>query len=282
MGPDARCASRDPLSGRGPVPGRIRACFEREEGWRALGPVGVAGNEGLAGRVISLAVDPRNPNHVFAGSASGGLWVSELSGAGAPRTPIPARPTGATTAGPTGAGAMSIPAFRFWASAPSRSIRGSRTSSTSAPARSTATARRRRGASTTRPRAATTASASCARTTAARPGRRASTGSRASRPASRACRSSPIPAIPSRFTVWAATSEGVYRLDTTKSGGAPGTAEDWKLSLNVVAATSLSVNPRNPARDRGRVRKFRQSRPWPLQDEATAAPPGPTSSAACP
>src|ERR1700710_546113 len=51
-----------------------------EEGWRALGPFGEAGNEGLGGRVISLAVDPRNPNHVFAGSASGGLWVSELSG----------------------------------------------------------------------------------------------------------------------------------------------------------------------------------------------------------
>src|SRR3954452_13192462 len=50
-----------------------------EEPWHTLGPLGTVGNEGLGGRVISLAVDPRNPNRVFAGSASGGLWVSELS-----------------------------------------------------------------------------------------------------------------------------------------------------------------------------------------------------------
>jgi hypothetical protein len=50
-----------------------------EEAWHTLGPLGTVGNEGLGGRVISLAVDPRNPNRVFAGSASGGLWVSELS-----------------------------------------------------------------------------------------------------------------------------------------------------------------------------------------------------------
>jgi hypothetical protein len=50
-----------------------------EDAWHTLGPLGTVGNEGLGGRVISLAVDPRNPNRVFAGSASGGLWVSELS-----------------------------------------------------------------------------------------------------------------------------------------------------------------------------------------------------------
>jgi photosystem II stability/assembly factor-like uncharacterized protein len=46
------------------------------------------------------------------------------------------------------------------------------------------------------------------------------------------------------FTVWAATSEGIYRLDTSK--GAAETNEGWKLSLDVVAATALSVHPRNP------------------------------------
>src|SRR6185295_6669830 len=65
-----------------------------QDSWVALGPVGETGNDGIAGRVISLAVDPRNPNRVFAGSASGGLWVSELydpgkgggsAGAGNPR-----------------------------------------------------------------------------------------------------------------------------------------------------------------------------------------------------
>ena len=35
--------------------------------WVALGPIGEIGDQGIAGRVISLAVDPRNPNHVFAG-----------------------------------------------------------------------------------------------------------------------------------------------------------------------------------------------------------------------
>ena len=51
MGPNARargvilCLAAVMFLG----PGVLRA----EEGWRALGPVGVAGNEGLAGRVIS-------------------------------------------------------------------------------------------------------------------------------------------------------------------------------------------------------------------------------------
>ena len=45
--------------------------------------------------------------------------------------------------------------------------------------------------------------------------------------------------------MWAATSEGVYRLDTSKSGAVT-SSRDWKLSLDVVAATSLSVNPRRP------------------------------------
>src|SRR5262245_53280142 len=54
--------------------GALRA----QDSWAALGPIGETGNAGIAGRVIALAVDPRNPNRVFAGSASGGLWVSEL------------------------------------------------------------------------------------------------------------------------------------------------------------------------------------------------------------
>ncbi len=72
------------------VAGSLRA----QDSWVALGPIGEVGNEGIAGRVISLAVDPRNPNHVFAGSASGGLWVSELSdpGKGGPAADDPREP----------------------------------------------------------------------------------------------------------------------------------------------------------------------------------------------
>ncbi|MGH8028365.1 MAG: WD40/YVTN/BNR-like repeat-containing protein, partial [Arenimonas sp.] len=39
--------------------------------WQALGPANVGG------RVRSIAVDPRNANRLFAGTASGGIWLTE-------------------------------------------------------------------------------------------------------------------------------------------------------------------------------------------------------------
>ena len=42
--------------------------------WQALGPSNVGG------RVRSMAIDPRNPQRILAGSASGGLWISEDGG----------------------------------------------------------------------------------------------------------------------------------------------------------------------------------------------------------
>ena len=42
--------------------------------WQSLGPSNVAG------RVRSMAIDPRNPLRILAGTASGGLWISEDGG----------------------------------------------------------------------------------------------------------------------------------------------------------------------------------------------------------
>jgi len=53
-----------------------------------------------------------------------------------------------------------------------------------------------------------------------------------------------VPESATAYTVWAATTEGVYRLRAT-TGAAPG-AGDWKKVLDVVMATSLSPDPANP------------------------------------
>jgi MYXO-CTERM domain-containing protein len=45
-----------------------------EDPWRSIGPA----NRG--GRTIALAVDPKNPNVVYAGAASGGLWRMTITG----------------------------------------------------------------------------------------------------------------------------------------------------------------------------------------------------------
>ncbi|TAK57980.1 MAG: T9SS type A sorting domain-containing protein [Bacteroidetes bacterium] len=45
--------------------------------WESIGP------NNVGGRVLSLAVDPLNPNILWAGSASGGLWKSTTKGIGA-------------------------------------------------------------------------------------------------------------------------------------------------------------------------------------------------------
>jgi len=44
--------------------------------WEAIGP------KNFAGRMIGLAFNPQNPNTIWAGSASGGLWKTETDGIG--------------------------------------------------------------------------------------------------------------------------------------------------------------------------------------------------------
>ena len=46
------------------------------ETWRALGPTNIGG------RTLALAFNPENPNTLYAGSASGGLWRSYTAGVG--------------------------------------------------------------------------------------------------------------------------------------------------------------------------------------------------------
>lgn len=47
-----------------------------ERRWRALGPTNIGG------RTLALALNPENPNTIYAGSASGGLWRSYTGGIG--------------------------------------------------------------------------------------------------------------------------------------------------------------------------------------------------------
>ena len=46
------------------------------DSWRAIGP------NNLGGRTLALAFNPQNPNTIYAGSASGGLWRSKSGGRG--------------------------------------------------------------------------------------------------------------------------------------------------------------------------------------------------------
>ncbi|MFZ4620216.1 MAG: T9SS type A sorting domain-containing protein [Bacteroidota bacterium] len=48
-----------------------------EEPWQSIGP------DNVGGRVLSLAFDPDSSNVLWAGSASGGIWISRTGGAGA-------------------------------------------------------------------------------------------------------------------------------------------------------------------------------------------------------
>jgi hypothetical protein len=62
--------------------------------WQFIGP------KDFGARVISLAVDPKNADHVFAGSASGGLWErrsAKIRGA----TSTPASPSSASVPSPS-------------------------------------------------------------------------------------------------------------------------------------------------------------------------------------
>lgn len=45
--------------------------------WMGIGP-----SQNIGGRILCIAVDPRNSNNIFAGSASGGIWRSVTGGVG--------------------------------------------------------------------------------------------------------------------------------------------------------------------------------------------------------
>lgn len=56
----------------------LRPAFpEKDLAWTSIGP------DNIGGRVLSLALDPLNPQVIWAGSASGGLWKSTTGGEGA-------------------------------------------------------------------------------------------------------------------------------------------------------------------------------------------------------
>jgi photosystem II stability/assembly factor-like uncharacterized protein len=56
-----------------PMPGKA----ESAEPWQSMGP------HNIGGRTVALALNPSNPNTMYAGSASGGLWRSRTGGLGA-------------------------------------------------------------------------------------------------------------------------------------------------------------------------------------------------------
>lgn len=223
--------------------GALRA----QNSWQSLGPVGEVGNAGVGGRVISLAVDPRNPNHVYAGSASGGLWVSELydpgrrNGTAAPSGPDgnpraanwrdPDRPYWrwryVDTGHPVlGVGAIAIhprdPEILYIGTGEVYGYRRTARGFDDQPTRGNYGIGILRSVD----------------------GGKTWTDSLQWQPKDQTGVQD-LAIVPARegtgFTVWAATSEGVYRLDTTK--GAQESNQSWKLTLPVVAATSLSVHP---------------------------------------
>ncbi|MBS4027625.1 MAG: hypothetical protein KGZ58_03215, partial [Ignavibacteriales bacterium] len=58
----------------------LRSLSERKfssEEWRSIGPTN------FGGRTLVLAINPQNPNTIYAGSASGGLWRTKSAGVGA-------------------------------------------------------------------------------------------------------------------------------------------------------------------------------------------------------
>ncbi len=56
------------------IAGRDNFGLNAADSWKSIGPA----NQG--GRTIALAIDPQNPNMIYAGSASGGLWRLKMHG----------------------------------------------------------------------------------------------------------------------------------------------------------------------------------------------------------
>lgn len=84
-----------------------------EQGWRPLGPFsiphgqtygkGAGSRPGVAGRIVAVAVDPGNANHILIGSGGGGVWETKDAGkTWLPRTDDqPSLSTGAIAFDPT-------------------------------------------------------------------------------------------------------------------------------------------------------------------------------------
>src|SRR5205809_2725274 len=69
----ARMGRHDPIRRGGEIGGtQIKSAAA--PAWEWLGPAN------QAGRTRTLAFDPRNPNRMFAGGVSGGVWVTEDAG----------------------------------------------------------------------------------------------------------------------------------------------------------------------------------------------------------
>jgi photosystem II stability/assembly factor-like uncharacterized protein len=184
--------------------------------WTHLGPYD------FGARVLSLAIDPTDPNHVFAGSASGGLWETKdpvKAGWHYVKTGFPVLGVGAVAFHPKDPAVIYVgtgEVYGYHATERGFDARDSRGNYGIGILRSTD------GGKT------------WAKSLDWQPANRTGVQDLAI-----------VPDIgdPQRFTVWAATSEGIYRLDTAKGAR----LEDWgKPSLPVVAATSLSVNPLQP------------------------------------
>ena len=184
------------------------ATAAQADNWQFIGP------RDFGARVISLAVDPKNADHLFAGSASGGLW--EKKDAKQPwryvNTGFPVLGVGAIAIDPGDASVIYIGTGEVYGY--------HRTASRGFDVQNS---RGNYGIGILR-------SVDGGKTWTKSLDWKASD--------QRGVQDLAIVHGENGFTVWAATSEGVYRADSTKTG-----KETWTLVLPVVAATSLSVHP---------------------------------------
>jgi hypothetical protein len=191
----------------------------RADGWEFIGP------KDFGARVISLAVDPKNADHVFAGSASGGLW--ERKSAKEPwryvNTGFPVIGVGAIAIHPNDPsviyiGTGEVYGYRHTAS------RGFDTQNSRGNYGIGILRSVDGGKSWTKSLDWKAADATGVQNLAI------------------VGHADNAHTDNGGFTVWAATSEGVYRLESAKTAA----SEAWTRSLPVVAATSLSVHPKRP------------------------------------
>lgn len=221
--------------------------LDAQGSWVALGPTGEIGDQGIAGRVISLAVDPRNPNHVFAGSASGGLWVSELYD--------PAKASWSTAPGNVRDANWRDPRRPYWrwryvnTGFPVLGVGAIAIHPTDPDVIYVGTGevygyRRTARGFDHQPTRGNYGIGILRSIDGGKTWTQSLTWSPKDQTGVQDLAIVPGADGAAAFTVWAATSEGVYRLDTARA--AEESNQGWKLSLAVVAATSVSVNPRRP------------------------------------
>ncbi|HJQ40120.1 MAG TPA: hypothetical protein VKB93_23495 [Thermoanaerobaculia bacterium] len=182
------------------------------EPWQFIGP------RDFGARVISLAVDPKNPYHLYAGSASGGLW--ERKDAKDPsgqwryvNTGFPVLGVGAIAIHPNDPNILYIGTGEVYGVRQTES-RGF----------DTQPSRGNYGIGILR---STDGGTTWKKSLDWKPSDRRGV---------KDLEIVPDADDPAKFTVWAATTDGVYKLDST--------SQTWTQSLNVLATTSLTVHPR--------------------------------------